>query len=129
MIVTTEGSGKHFVVVVKVNHIFCSALLDTGAGSSASSSLLEKLNMQPVRKETKQIEMMMHSKTRKIDVFEVEIKDVSGTFQFKSEISKVERETVLLLSNPNYEAVLKQHQHLQNITMNDVDKKQNYGFV
>ena len=59
MIVATEGSGEHFVVVVKVNHIFCSALLDTGAGSSASS-LLEKLNMQPVRKETKQIEMMMY---------------------------------------------------------------------
>ena len=62
-------------------------------------------------------------------MFEVEIKDVSGTFQFKPEISKVERETVLLLSTPNYEAVLQRHQHLQNITMNDVDKNQNYEFI
>ena len=34
--------------------------------------------------------MMMHSIVRKIDVFEIEIKDLSGSFQFKLEVSKVE---------------------------------------
>ena len=66
--------------------------------------------------------MMMHSTVRETNVFEDEIKDLSGSFQFKSEVSKVERETLLSLPNPNYEAVLKQHQHLRNI-MNDMDKK------
>ena len=112
------------MVIVKVNNITCRALPDTGAGiSNASSTLLEKLNTQPARNETKRIEMMMHSTVRKMDGFEAEIKNLSGSFQFKSEVNKVERETLLSLPNPNYESVLKQHQDLQNITMNDMDKK------
>ena len=39
--------------------------------------------------------MMMNS------VVEVEIKYPSASFQFKSEISKVERETLLSLAHPN----------------------------
>ena len=62
---------------VKVNYITCRALLDTGAGSSyQSSALLGRLNIQPVRKETKRIEMMMHSIVRKIDVFVIEINEL-----------------------------------------------------
>ena len=45
--------------------------------------------------------MMMHSTVRKIDMFEVEIKN--GGFQFKSEDSKIERETLLSFPNPNYD--------------------------
>ena len=94
------------VVVVKVNNILCRALLVTGAGSSyASSALLDKLNLSSIRRETKRIEMMMQKKTKKIDVFEVETNHVSGNFQFKAEVGKVERETLLSLPNPNYESL------------------------
>ena len=87
---------------VNVNNITCRALIDTGARSSyESSALLEKLNMQPVRKDTKRIEMTMHSIVRKNDVFEVQIKDLSRSFQSKSEVSKIERETMLSLPNQN----------------------------
>ena len=65
--------------------------------------------------------MMVDSTTRKIDVVEIEINDVSGNFQFKAEVSKVEKETLLSLPNPNYEFVLRQHQHLEDIKMNDTD--------
>ena len=79
--VATEGSVIYPVVVVKVNNILCRALLDTSAGSSyTSSALLGKLNLRPIRRETKPIEMMMHSTTRKIDMFEIEINDVSENF-------------------------------------------------
>ena len=60
----------------------------------------------PFWRETKRIKMMMHSTTRKIDVLKVEINDVSRNFQFKTEVSKVERETLLSLPNLNYESVL-----------------------
>ena len=54
MMVATERSVICPVVVVKVNNITCRALLDTGAGSSyASSSFMEKLNIQQVKKEIK----------------------------------------------------------------------------
>ena len=88
MMVATEGSIIYPIVVVKVNNILCRALLDTGAGSSyVFSALLGKLSLRPIRRETKRTEMMMHSATRKIDVFEIEINDVSENFQFKAEVS------------------------------------------
>ena len=104
----TEGSVIYPAVAVKVNNVLFRELLDTGTGSSyASSPLLGKLNLRAIWRETKLTEMMMHSTTRNIDVFEIEINDVSGDFQFKAEISKVERETLLSLPNPNYESVLR----------------------
>ena len=81
MMVATEGSVIYPVVVVKVNNILCRALLDTSAGSSyVSLAVLGKFNLRPIRRETKPIEMMMHSTTRKIDMFEIEINDVSENF-------------------------------------------------
>ena len=59
-----------------------------------------------------------------MDVFEIEINDVSGDFQSKAEVSKVERETLLPLPNPNYESVLRQHRHLRDIKMNNTDMKE-----
>ena len=95
----TEGSVIYFAVAVKVNNVLFRALLDTGTGSSyASSALSGKLNLRPIRRETKLIEMMMHSTTRNIDVFEIEINDVSGDFQFKAEVSKVERKNIVITS-------------------------------
>ena len=43
----------------------------------------------------------------------MEINDVSRDFQFKAEVSK----------NFNNESVLRQHQHLRDIKMNDTDAK------
>ena len=124
MMAATEGSVIYPVVVVKANNILCRALLDTGVNSSyASSALLGKLNLRPTRRKTKRIEMMMHSTTRKIDMFEIEINGANGNFQFKAEVNKVEREILLSLPNPNFESVLRQHQHLQDIKMNDTDMK------
>lgn len=67
--------------------------------------------------------MVMHSIVRKIDVFEFETQDLSGNFQFKPNIDRVERETLLSLPNQNNEEALKQHQNLQNMTMTDTDKE------
>ena len=90
MMAATEGSLIYSVVVVKVKNIHCGVLLDTNVGSSyASSVLLRKPNLRPIRRETKRIEMMMHLTTRKIDVFEIEINGVSRDFQFKAEVSKL----------------------------------------
>ena len=130
MMVVTEGSVIYPAVVVNVNKITCRALLDTGARRSyGSSANREKVNKQPVRKQAIPIEMMMHSTVRKIDMFEVETKDLSGRFQFKSEVSQAERKTLPSLPNPNYEADLKQHHHLRNITIMTWIRKQNYQLI
>ena len=48
---------------------------------------------------------------------------MSGNFQFKAEVSEVERETLLSLPNPNYKSVLRQPRHLRDIKMNDTGMK------
>ena len=109
--VFTESLVIYLAVVVKANNITCRSSLDTGAGSSyTSSAYLRKLNIQTVRKENKQTEMKMHSIVRNFDVFEVEIEDLSGSFQFQSKINKVQKAPLLLLPNSNNEVVLKQRQ-------------------
>ena len=67
-----EGPVAYPVAVVKVDGILWRALLDTGVGSSyASSTLLEELNITPARKEMKTIEMMLHTTTKKVEVFKI----------------------------------------------------------
>ena len=64
LLISNESGVVHPVVIVDVAGILCRALLDTGAGSSyASSRLLEMLNKGPVKKEKRQIDMMMSVKT------------------------------------------------------------------
>ena len=64
----------HSVLVVKVINIMCRVLLDTGAGSSyASAALLDRLKLKPIKKETRNIDMMMCSTTKKLEIYEVEI--------------------------------------------------------
>ena len=64
----------HSVLVVKVINIMCRVLLDTGAGSSyASASLLDRLKLKPIKKETRNIDMMMCSTTKKLEIYDVEI--------------------------------------------------------
>ena len=64
------------VVVVEVEGVKCRALLDTGSGNSyASSTLMNLTKKKPVRQEIKTIEMMLHTTTKKIDVYKVEITD------------------------------------------------------
>ena len=64
----------HSVLVVKVINIMCRVLLDTGAGSSyASAALLDRMKLKPIKKETRNIDMMMCSTTKKLEIYDVEI--------------------------------------------------------
>ena len=118
------GPVTYPVVVVKVNGVLCRALLDTGAGSSyASTTLLQELQITHKRKETKTIEMMLHTTTKKIEIFDITIQDVSSNFNFTTEVSKVERETLINIPNPKYDEMIKQFQHLKDIKMKDTDTK------
>ena len=77
MMMAAESLVIHPVVAVKVNNLMCRALLDTGAGSYyASVALLDRLKSKPIKKETKNIDMMKSSTTRKLDVYDVEISEL-----------------------------------------------------
>ena len=127
IMMTTEGSVTYPVVVVKVNGIKCRALLDTGAGSAyASSTLIDRLNIDPSRKETRQIEMLMHTANRKIEVYKLKITNVEESFQLCTEVSKIEKPSLLSISNPHYEQLIQKFNHLKGINMVDTSDQERY---
>ena len=88
---------------MSVGGIHCRALLDTGAGSSyVSAALLDYMGKQPVRREFKRIEMMMQVSNREIEIYNVVISSLMGEFQLRTEVTKVDRGTLLSLENPRY---------------------------
>lgn len=99
-----KGSGKviYPVVVVEVNGIKCRALLDTGAGSSyASSAFLDHLRIRPLREEYQRLEMMLGSVNKAIGVYGVTIDSLDGNFRLETEVTKVDRGSLLSLQTPN----------------------------
>ena len=96
------GKVVYPVVVVQVNGIKCRALLDTGAGSYASSVLLQKINSRPARRENKRIEMMMESCNKRIEIPKVTISCLENDFKINNVVTKVDLDKLLSLDNPKY---------------------------
>ena len=112
------------VVVVKVEGVKCRAVLDTGSGNTyASTTLIDLIGKKPVRQEFKTIEMMLHTTTKKISVYEVEITDVEGKFKMCSEVNQVDRHKLMSLPNPKYKELIAKHEHLKGVRMSDEDSK------
>ena len=105
--------------------IHCRTLLDTGAGSSyVSAALLDYMGKQPVRREFKRIEMMMQVSNREIEIYNVVISSLMGEFQLRTEVTKVDRGTLLSLENPRYKELVERYDHLKEVTMDDADEKE-----
>ena len=121
-----KGTSKvvYPVVVVEVNGIKCRALLESGAGSShASSAILDHLRIRPLREEFKRIEMMLRSVNKAIGVYGVMIDSLDGNFRLETEVTKVDRGSLLALENPKYAEVIQKYPHLTGIQMTDRDDK------
>ena len=112
------------VVVVEVEGVRCRALLDTGSGNSyVTSTLMTLIKNKPIRQEIKTIEMMLHTTTEKINIYDVSITDVNKKLTMSSEVSCVDRPVLLTLPNPRYEDVIANNPYLEGVTMDDVDTK------
>ena len=112
------------VVVVEVEGVKCRALLDTGSGNSyVSSTLMNLTKKKPIRQEIKTIEMMLHTTTKTIDVYNVEITNINKNFSMSSEVNCVDRPVLLTLQNPRYREVIASNSHLEGIEMDEVDTK------
>ena len=124
MVATGEQSVIYSVVVLKIDGIKCRALIDTGAGSSYISEVLANLiGKQPVCKEIKQIDMMLHSTSQKIEIYEVQISNVNGDFAFLTTVNKIKKSVLLSLPNPSYKQIIERYPHMKDVTMEDMDQK------
>ena len=122
---TNEKKVVHPVVIINIEGIKCRALLDTGSSSSyVSSTVVNMIKKKPLRQEIKTIEMMLQRMEKKVDIYEVELKNLEGTFSLHSEVNGIERKVLLTLPNPHYERIIAKNKHLDGIDMNDNDGKE-----
>ena len=103
LLTTNDNYVTYPLVIVDIEGIKCRALIDTGAGASyASSTLIDRINKKPIRKQYKRIETIMSSSPKTFPVYSVEIRDSENEFEFQTEINKLEKSVLLELSNPEY---------------------------
>ena len=93
VLLTTNDNHVTYPLVIDIEGIKCRALIDTGAGASyASSTLIDRINKKPIRKQYKRIETIMGSSTKSIPVYSVEIRDSDREFKFQTENKQAREE-------------------------------------
>ena len=78
-------------MIVTVEGVKCRALINTGAGASYNSSynsskFVSLVNNKPVRTETKTIQTLMNSSSKKIPIYSVQISDTKHQISFQTEL-------------------------------------------
>ena len=92
LLTTNDNHVIYPLVIIDIEGIKCRALIDTGAEASyASSTLIDRINKKPIRKQYKRIETM-GSSTKSIPVYSVEIRDSDREFKFQTEIKQAREE-------------------------------------
>jgi hypothetical protein len=121
----TNAAVVYPVVIVEVQGVKCRALVDTGAGSSyASAGLLNHIKAEPTKSDIRDIEMLLGTTTRKVDIFHIGIQSVNGDFSLEADVTKIAKQQLLLLPNPHYDEVLAKYQHLDGVVIEDDDPKE-----
>ena len=74
-------------MIVTVEGVKCRALINTGAGASYNlSKFVSLVNNKPVRTETKTIQTLMNSSSKKISIYSVQISDTKHQISFQTEL-------------------------------------------
>ena len=112
------------VVLIEIEGVKYRALIDTGAGGSyISSTLINHINKKPIRTETKEIETLIRTNTRKIKIYSVRTEDINCEFGFEMKLNHLEKEVLLGLPNQKYRELQNTYVHLKDLQINDHDPK------
>ena len=121
---SVTGEGLFPVVLVKVNGITVRALIDSGAGSSyASAKLIDMLHLKPCEVKTKRVDMLMGSCVERFETYETVMTSIDNKYQMDVKLTKVHKDKLLAIDNPNYEAIIARYSHLSDLKISDDDKK------
>ena len=122
---TVVGQVIHPMVLVDVDGIRCRAILNTAASTSyASSSLINALEKKMLRKEAREIEMMLGTKKTVLEVYAAELKSIDGDFSMTTEITKLDKPVVTEAPNPDLVGIIGKYAHLKGVNIADVSKKE-----
>ena len=125
LLATGEVGVVYPVVMVKVEGVTCRALLNTGSGSTyVSNRLVEEIGKKPIKCEQKQIDMMMSSAAKRVEVYSFEVSNTQKTFNLKVDVTKVEKRELLSLPNPKYKELINKFEHLRGVVIEDTDEKE-----
>ena len=125
-VMTTSQSSESVlpVIVIKVNGVKCRALIDTGSGSSyISAKLVEVVKAKPISTQTRQVEMLMSSKSVRMDIYELNAESVDGQYRMPVKFIKVNKPELLAVENPNYADLIRDNAHLSEVVITDKDTK------
>ena len=99
---------------MEVEGVTCRALLDTGSGSTyVSNRLVEEIGKKPIKCEQRQIDIMISSATRRVEVYSFEVSSTQGTSNLKVDVTEVEKRELLSLPNPMYKETISKFEHLK----------------
>ena len=98
----------------------CRALLDSG---TVSTYISERIGKRPIRKETRQVDMMMNTTSKKIEIHNVQVRSITNDFEMTATVSKVDKAVLLSLPNPQYEQIIKHHKHPKEVKMDNKERK------
>ena len=76
------GEGMLPVVVVEVNGVKCRALIDSGA------KLIDLINIKPTEITYQRVDMLLSSRTKRLELYDAKIGSVDGSFQMTVRLSK-----------------------------------------
>ena len=85
--------------------------------------MVDKLNKQPTHVECKQIEVTVCSTVQRVQSYKVKISSVDGKYKMTTQVNKVDKGVLLTVPNPKYEDLINNYHHLQELVMDDNDKK------
>ena len=112
------------VIIVSVEGVKCRALIDTGAGASyVSSKFISLINKKPAQTETKTIQTLLNTSSKKMPIYSVQISDTKHQFSFQTELHKLEKSVLVELPNPKYLELQNKYQHLKDLEINHSDPK------
>ena len=124
LLTTSSCSVTHPIVLIETEGVKCLTIIDTGAGAFyASSALINRINKEAIRTETKKIETLMSTNTRKIKINSVKIQHINCEFSFETELNHLEKEVLLELPSPKYRELQNTYVHLKDLQINDHDPK------
>ena len=119
----SETTTIHATVKAKVNGQDVRIMIDTGASSSyICSDLVTKLSLRPTRKETKCIEQMYGTVTKRVEIYRINVTSnaVEG-FSLDVDCINAEKPVLTHLPNPKITELKRKFQRLKRIQFSDED--------
>lgn len=66
---------------------------------------------------------MVFSTMQRVQSYKVKISSVDGKYEMTKQVNKVDKGVLLTVPNPKYEDLINKYHHLQELVMDDNDKK------